>query len=46
MVHATSKDALRQSLVGIAAEIQGTSFDEISREVGKHCIFDIVQPSN
>jgi len=30
MVYAASKDALRRSLVGVANEIQGTSFDEIS----------------
>ena len=33
MVYASSKDALRKALQGIAAEIQATEFDEISREV-------------
>ncbi|EIN12860.1 hypothetical protein PUNSTDRAFT_111233 [Punctularia strigosozonata HHB-11173 SS5] len=30
MLYASSKDALRRSLVGIAAEIQGTAFDEVA----------------
>jgi cofilin len=34
MVYASSKDALRRSLVGIAAEIQGTAFDEVAYETG------------
>jgi len=29
MIYAASKDALRKSLTGIAAEIQGTDFDEV-----------------
>ncbi|KAL1922269.1 uncharacterized protein VTP21DRAFT_9808 [Calcarisporiella thermophila] len=32
MLYASSKDALRKQLVGIGAEIQGTSFDEVSHE--------------
>ncbi|KAF8645199.1 hypothetical protein AX16_008026 [Volvariella volvacea WC 439] len=32
MVFAASRDALRRSLVGIAAEIQATDVDEITRE--------------
>jgi cofilin len=32
MVFASSKDALRKSLVGISAEIQGTDFSEVSYE--------------
>ncbi|KAI0269797.1 hypothetical protein BC834DRAFT_863408 [Gloeopeniophorella convolvens] len=32
MVHASSKDALRRSLVGIAVEIQGTEFSEVAYE--------------
>ncbi|KAL0635541.1 cofilin [Maublancomyces gigas] len=32
MVYASSKDALRRSLQGIQAEIQGTDFSEISHE--------------
>lgn len=30
MLYASSKDALRRSLVGIATEIQGTDFSEVS----------------
>ncbi|KAJ7689125.1 actin depolymerizing factor [Mycena rosella] len=33
MVFASSKDALRRSLVGIATEIQGTDFSEIAYEI-------------
>ncbi|KAJ6621790.1 Cofilin/tropomyosin-type actin-binding protein-domain-containing protein [Mycena sp. CBHHK59/15] len=33
MVFASSKDALRRSLVGIATEIQGTDFSEVAYEV-------------
>jgi len=33
MVAASSKDALRRSLVGIATEIQGTDFSEVAYEV-------------
>lgn len=36
MVYASSKDALRKQLVGIAAEIQATSYDEITYEAGKY----------
>lgn len=32
MVYASSKDALRRSLTGIGAEIQGTDFSEVSHE--------------
>jgi len=32
MLYASSKDAIRKKLVGIGAEIQGTSFDEIDQE--------------
>ncbi|KAJ3518645.1 hypothetical protein NM688_g9408 [Phlebia brevispora] len=32
MVFASSKDALRRSLVGLATEIQGTEYDEIAYE--------------
>jgi len=32
MVTASSRDALRRSLVGIAVEIQGTDFDEVAYE--------------
>lgn len=34
MLFASSKDALRKSLVGIAAEIQGTDFSEVAYEAG------------
>ncbi|KAJ9107611.1 hypothetical protein QFC21_001070 [Naganishia friedmannii] len=32
MIYASSKDALRKQLVGISAEIQATSYDEITYE--------------
>ncbi|TCD64516.1 hypothetical protein EIP91_004012 [Steccherinum ochraceum] len=32
MVHASSTDALRRSLVGIAVEIQGTDYSEVAHE--------------
>lgn len=35
MLYASSRDALRRSLVGIAAEVQGTAFDEISEQTGE-----------
>ena len=34
MLFASSKDALRRSLVGIAAEIQGTDYSEVAYESG------------
>ena len=37
MLFASSKDALRRSLVGIAAEIQGTDFSEVAYESGTSC---------
>ncbi|PKI84648.1 cofilin [Malassezia vespertilionis] len=33
MLYASSKDALRKALVGIAAEIQGTDFSEVAHDV-------------
>jgi len=33
MVFASSKDALRRSLVGISTEIQGTDFSEVAYEI-------------
>lgn len=35
MLYASSKDALRRALVGIAVEIQGTEYDEVAWEVGE-----------
>ena len=32
MIYASSKEALRRSLNGVAAEIQGTDFAEVSYE--------------
>ncbi len=32
MIYASSKEALRKSLNGIAVEIQGTDFDEVSHD--------------
>lgn len=37
MLYASSKDALRRSLVGLAVEVQGTDLDEISYEQGASC---------
>lgn len=34
MLYASSKDALRKALVGIAAEIQGTDLSEVSYDAG------------
>lgn len=34
MLNASSKDALRRSLVGVAMEFQATDFSEIARESG------------
>ena len=43
MLFASSKDALRRSLVGIASEIQGTDYSEVAYESGafvyySHCV--------
>lgn len=35
MLYASSRDALRRSLVGIATEVQGTALDEIAYEAGE-----------
>jgi cofilin len=35
MLFASSRDALRRSLVGIAVEIQGTDYSEVSWEYGE-----------
>lgn len=34
MVYASSKDAIRKALVGVATDIQGTDFSEVSYETG------------
>jgi len=44
MVYASSKDALRRALVGIAAEIQGTSSDEVEYETGEQNALAFVLP--
>lgn len=36
MVFASSRDALRRSLVGIATEIQGTDTSEVEHETGEY----------
>lgn len=36
MLYASSKDAIRRSLVGIANEIQGTDYSEIAYTESKH----------
>ena len=35
MVTASSRDALRSSLVGIPVEIQGTDYDEVAYDTGE-----------
>ncbi|KAG8772420.1 cofilin [Ceratobasidium sp. 428] len=42
MVYASSKDAIRKALVGIAAEIQGTESDEVAYET----VFEKVSRGN
>ena len=34
MLYASSKDALRRNLVGLAIEIQGTDFSEVNNNTG------------
>jgi cofilin len=34
MIYSSSKDALRKSLNGIALEVQGTDYDEVSEASG------------
>ena len=36
MLFASSRDALRRALVGVAIEIQGTDFSEIAYEIGEY----------
>lgn len=45
MVYASSKDALRRSLVGIAIDIQGTDFDEVAHETSQ-CHLPPLSPSD
>lgn len=35
MIYASSKDAIRKQLVGIATEIQATGYDEITKDSGR-----------
>ncbi len=44
MLYASSRDALRRSLVGIATEVQGTALDEIAYEAGKCSSSDPTTP--
>ena len=44
MIYASSKEALRRSLVGIATEIQGTAIDEVAYEIGTECFLGIRNP--
>jgi hypothetical protein len=44
MVFASSRDALRRSLVGIAVEIQGTDDSEVAYETG--AVFSLLLPLN
>lgn len=39
MLFASSKEALRRSLVGIAVEIQGTEFSEVAFESGAYLVY-------
>jgi hypothetical protein len=45
MVFASSKDALRRSLVGIATEIQGTDFSEVAYDAGMYAIYAMAMSS-
>jgi hypothetical protein len=51
MLFASSRDALKRSLVGIAVEIQGTDYSEVSEESGEmplypmNTLVDIYAPS-
>lgn len=36
MLAASSKDALRKSLVGVGVEVQATDIDEVSYEAGEY----------
>lgn len=38
MLFASSKDAIRRSLVGIASEIQGTDYSEVAYESGAFAV--------
>ncbi|PPQ80402.1 hypothetical protein CVT25_001715, partial [Psilocybe cyanescens] len=45
MVFASSRDALKRSLNGIAVEIQGTDFGEVAFESGEYFSFRFVVPN-
>ena len=42
MVFASSRDALKRALDGIAIELQGTDFGEVSHEVGESRSFPFI----
>lgn len=39
MVFASSRDALKRALTGVAIEIQGTDYSEVAHEAGPSCFF-------
>jgi cofilin len=43
MVAASSREAIRRSLVGIAIEIQGTDNSEVAYETGAGFLFVLIQ---
>jgi hypothetical protein len=45
MLYASSKDALRKSLVGISSEIQGTDMSEVAHETGEFLLMERGTPS-
>lgn len=46
MLFASSRDALRRSLVGIATEIQGTDFSEVAHENGECIVWRVMSIYN
>ena len=44
MVYASSRDALKRALVGIAVEIQGTEFSEVAYESGVYLSPSLTEP--
>lgn len=44
MLYASSKDALRRALVGVAIEIQGTDHSEVAYEASESCVSSLLSP--
>ncbi len=44
MVTASSREALRRSLVGIAVEVQGTDYSEVAHATGGFCFHHLTSP--